>query len=160
MSLIRLVLAAVLLAAPVLAPSTLRADDKGREAELLAVLRSDKPDADKALACKGLAVHGGAAAVPDLAELLDNEQLASWARIPLEAIPDTACDAALRDAAGRLSGKLLVGVVNSLGVRRDAAAVDMLAKLVLDPQQDAAVAGSAAIALGKIGGVASAAAGP
>jgi len=115
MSMIRLMLAAALVAAPGLVPSALRADDAGREAELLAVLRSDKPEADKALACKGLAVHGGAAAVPDLAKLLDNERLASWARIPLEAIPATACDAALRDAAGRLSGKLLVGVVNSLG---------------------------------------------
>jgi HEAT repeat protein len=154
---IRLALAAVLVTASVLASSALRADDAGREAELLAVLRSEKPEADKALACKGLAVHGSAAAVPDLAKLLDNERLASWARIPLEAIPDTACDAALRDAAGRLSGKLLVGVVNSLGVRRDAAAVDLLAKLALDPEQDTAVAGSAAIALGKIGSVAAAA---
>lgn len=154
---LRSMFAAALFAASVLAAPVLRADDAGREAELLAVLRSDKPEADKALACKGLAVHGGAAAVPDLAKLLDNERLASWARIPLEAIPDPACDAALRDAAGRLSGKLLAGVVNSLGVRRDAAAVDLLAKLALDPQQDAAVAGAAAVALGKIGGVAAAA---
>ena len=64
---IRLALAAVLVTASVLAASALRADDAGREAELLAVLRSEKPEADKALACKGLAVHGSAAAVPDLA---------------------------------------------------------------------------------------------
>lgn len=157
MSMLRPMFAVALLAASVLTAPALWADDAGREAELLAVLRSDKPEADKALACKGLAVHGGNASVPDLAKLLDNERLASWARIPLEAIPDPACDAALREAAGRLSGKLLVGVVNSLGVRRDAAAVDLLAKLALDPQQDAAVAGAAAVALGKIGGVAAAA---
>lgn len=157
MSMLRPMFAVALLAASVLTAPALWADDAGREAELLAVLRSDKPEADKALACKGLAVHGGNASVPDLAKLLDNERLASWARIPLEAIPDPACDAALREAAGRLSGKLLVGVVNSLGVRRDAAAVDLLAKLALDPQQDAAVAGAAAVALGKIGGGAAAA---
>ena len=73
-----------------------------RERGALAVLRSDAPEADKALACKTLAVHGSADAVPDLAKLLKNERLASWARIPLEAIPDPACDKALRDAVGGL----------------------------------------------------------
>ena len=56
------------------------------EASLLAVLNSDAPAADKALACKSLAVYGSAEAVPDLARLLPDEQLSSWARIPLEGI--------------------------------------------------------------------------
>ncbi len=120
-----------------------------KEKELIAVLRSDAPEADKAMACKRLAIHGSADAVPDLAKLLGNERLASWARIPLESIPDAACDQALRDAAGGLQGTLLVGVINSLGVRRDAQAVSMLAKLLGDG--DAAVASAAAIALGLVG---------
>ena len=120
-----------------------------QEQELIALLRSDAPEADKALACKRLAIHGSAAAVPELAQLLGNERLASWARIPLESIPDAACDQALREAAGGLRGPLLVGVINSLGVRRDARAVALLATRLGD--DDAAVAAAAAIALGLVG---------
>ena len=45
----------------------------------------------------------------DLAALLANPRLASWARIALEAIPGDEASAALREAAGRLDGRLLVG---------------------------------------------------
>src|SRR5436305_9442994 len=80
------------------------------ERELIAVLRSDAPEAEKALACKHLSVYGSSEAVSDLAKLLSNERLASWARIALEAIPGTAVDEALRKATDSLQGKLLVGV--------------------------------------------------
>jgi len=125
------------------------------EAELIAVLRSDASEADKALVCKKLAIKGSAAAVGDLAKLLANERLASWARIPLEAIPGPEANAALRTAAGSLSGRLLVGVINSIGVRRDAAATSLLEGRLGDA--DAEVAAAAAAALGKIGTAAAAA---
>ena len=64
--------------------------------------------------------------MPELAKLLADEQLASWARIALEAIPGPAADEALRKAPDSLKGKLLVGTINSIGVRRDAGAVDPL----------------------------------
>ena len=50
------------------------------EAELVAVLRGDAPEADKAITCKYLAVKGSPAVVADLAPLLTNPRLASWAR--------------------------------------------------------------------------------
>jgi HEAT repeat protein len=125
------------------------------EAELIVVLRSDASEADKAIVCKKLAIKGSAAAVGDLAKLLANERLASWARIPLEAIPGPEADAALRAAAGSLSGRLLVGVINSIGVRRDAAATSLLEGRLGDA--DAEVAAAAAAALGKIGTPAAAA---
>jgi HEAT repeat protein len=125
------------------------ADPLPAEAELIAVLRSDAAEADKALACKKLAVKGSPVAVGDLAALLANERLASWARIPLEAIPGPEASASLRAAAGSLSGKLLVGAINSIGVKRDAAATDLLVARLADP--DAEVAAAAAAALGKIG---------
>lgn len=124
--------------------------DPEREKQLIATLQGDGPAADKALACKNLAVHGSAAAVPELAKLLGNEQLASWARIPLEAIPSPEADAALRTATGSLTGRLLVGTINSIGVRRDKAAVEVLAARLSD--EDAEVASAAAVALGRIGG--------
>jgi len=128
--------------------------DAAKEKELIATLQSDSPPGDKALACKKLAVIGSEACVPELAKLLGNEQLASWARIPLEAIPGPAADKALRDALPSLKGKLLIGTINSIGVRKDAAASEALASLVKDT--DADVASSAAVALGQIGDAAAA----
>ena len=129
---------------------------KSREQELLAVLRSETPEAEKALAFKGLAVHGSPACVADVATFLSNERLSSWARITLEAIPGDEASAALRTAAGSLTGRLLVGVINSLGVRRDAAAVPLLTKRLADA--DADVVRAAAAALGKVGSADAAAA--
>ncbi|MBX7074016.1 MAG: PBS lyase [Pirellulales bacterium] len=119
------------------------------EAKLLAILRSDAPAADKAIACKRLAIDGSSAAVPDLAKLLTDLELASWARIALEAIPGAAADDALRTASDTLQGKLLVGVINSIGVRRDAGAGEQLRARLTD--SDAQVAAAAAVALGRIG---------
>jgi len=119
------------------------------ERELIALLRSDAPKGEKAIACKNLSVYGSKEAVPDLAKLLADDQLASWARTALEAIPGEASDEALRKATESLQGRLLVGVVNSIGVRRDAKAVDLLSGRLED--KDADVASAAAVALGKIG---------
>src|ERR1700676_976799 len=66
-----------------------------KEPELIAVLRSDAPGAEKAIACKLLAIYGSSEAVPYLARLLPDEKLASWARIALEAIPGPEADEAL-----------------------------------------------------------------
>ncbi len=123
-------------------------------AELVAVLQSDGPKADKALACKFLAVKGAGDAVAAIAPLLADDQLASWARIPLEAIPGKEADEALRSAAGTLQGRLLVGVINSIGVRRDAEAVLLLTKHL--DSDDVEVASAAAAALGRIGNEAAA----
>jgi HEAT repeat protein len=71
------------------------------------------------------------------------------ARYALEPIPDPAVDDALRAAPGTLKGRLLVGAINSIAVRRDTQAVEPLSKLLKDP--DAEVCSAAAVALGKIG---------
>jgi HEAT repeat protein len=125
-----------------------RADEN--EAELIAVLASDAPEADKAIACKKLAIYGSNAAVPELAKLLPNPQLSSWARIPLEVIPGSEADEALREAAGKLDGLLRVGMINSIAVRRDAQAVGFLVEQL--NSEDPQVAEAAAVAIGKIGG--------
>ncbi|MCL4203324.1 MAG: HEAT repeat domain-containing protein [Pirellulaceae bacterium] len=128
-----------------------------RQKSLIAVLESpDSAPGDKAITCKHLMRCGDGEAVPALAKLLTDEQLAAWARIALEAIPDPAAGQALRDAASRLQGRLLVGVVNSIGMRRDAQAVELLSQKLTDA--DAEVAASAAVALGRIGDAAATAA--
>jgi len=140
---------AVMIAFTTLATAGFAAEPPPKEQESLAVLRSTAAEAEKAAACKRLAVHGTAASATDLASLLSNEHLASWARIALEAIPGAEVDAALRKAAGSLSGRLLVGVINTIGVRRDAAAIILLESKLPDP--DPEVAAAAAAALARIG---------
>ncbi len=123
---------------------------RDKEQKYIAVLRSDAPPAEKAITCKHLARCGSRGAVPVLAPLLSDPQLASWARIALEAIPDPAASQALREAAGKLQGRLLIGVIHSLGVRRDPQAVGLLIGRLDDA--DAEVACAAAVTLGRIGG--------
>ncbi len=119
------------------------------EAQLIAVLKSDASQKEKADACRELAHVGTRNAVPVLAAMLGDEKLSHMARYALEPIPDPSVDDALRDALGKLKGRPLLGVIGSLGVRRDAKAVDALAKLLADA--DAETAQAAARALGKIG---------
>jgi len=121
-----------------------------RELKLISVLQSNAPTAEKAITCKRLAIYGTQEAVPALARLLGDKELSSWARISLEAIPGPAADSALRDAVDRLDGELLIGAINSVGVRRDAGAVDALTARLHDVNPD--VASAAAVALGCIGG--------
>ena len=127
------------------------ANSAEKEAKLIAILKSDAPASEKAISCKQLAVYGSANAVPVLAPLLLDPELASWARIPLEAIPGDAPDAAFRSALTKAQGRLLIGTINSIGFRRDTKAVDELIPKLKDP--DSEVASAAAVALGRIGGV-------
>jgi len=135
------------------APAQAASSPKGaadKQREFIAVLQRDSAPADKAMACKQLAIYGTGEAVPALAPLLSDEHLASWARIALEAIPGPAPDRALRQALTRLRGNLLIGVINSIGVRRDANAVLELTGKLKD--SDPGVVSAAAVALGRIGG--------
>jgi HEAT repeat protein len=124
----------------------------GQEERLLAILAADAPPQEKSAACRELARIGTRQAVPVLAPLLVDGNLSDMARFALEPIADPAADEALRGALGKVTGRLLVGVISSLGVRRDAAAVEPLAGLLTDP--DPEVAQAAARALGCIGGAA------
>jgi len=121
-----------------------------KEAKLIELISSSAPKGERAVACKKLAIYGTDAAVPALAELLCDADLASWARIGLEPIPGPVADAAFRDEIPKVQGGLLVGVINSIGVRRDPKAVPALAAKLTDA--DTEVAAAAADALGRIGG--------
>lgn len=128
--------------------SVLQAADAPTAKELIAVLQSDATTFDKAEACRKLAALGDKAAVPALAAFLADEKLASHARCSLETIADRSAAAALREALGKTKGNLRIGVVNSLGVRRDALAVDALQKLAADRASGAA--DESLMALGRI----------
>jgi HEAT repeat protein len=120
-----------------------------QEARLIAVLKSDAGQKAKADACRELARIGTKDSVPVLAGMLADEKMNHMARYGLETIPDPSVDAALREALATLKGRQLVGVIGSLGVRRDAQAVAPLARFLSDA--DALVADAAARAIGSIG---------
>jgi len=105
----------------------------------------------KAIACKKLAFVGTREAIQPMAALLSHPQLANYARFGLEPNPDPSVDDALRAALPKLKGRLQVGVITSIGVRKDAKALDALSKLMND--SDTEVAGAAAASVGMIGGL-------
>jgi HEAT repeat protein len=105
----------------------------------------------KAIACKKLAFVGGKDSIQPIAALLTHPQLSCYARFGLEPNPDPAADDALRAALPKLKGRLQIGVITSIGVRKDAKALDALIKLIDDP--DPQVAGAAAASVGMIGGL-------
>jgi HEAT repeat protein len=111
------------------------------------------PEFQKAKACQRIGELGAKEAVPALSALLGDEHLSTYARYGLEPIAGPSADDALRAALSKLKGNLLIGVINSIGKRRDAKAGPALAKMMY--AADANVARAAAAALGKIGGMAS-----
>jgi hypothetical protein len=105
----------------------------------------------KAIACKKLAFVGGKEAVQPMAALLSHPQLSCYARFGLEPNPDPSVDEVLRAALPKLNGRLQIGVITSIGVRKDAKALDALTKLM--DHSDSEVAGAAAASVGMIGGI-------
>ncbi|MCP4081461.1 MAG: PBS lyase [Planctomycetaceae bacterium] len=119
------------------------------EQEKLNILSSDASAAEKAIACKHLAIHGSVKSLPELAKLLPDPQLSSWARIALEAIPGEQADQVLLEAIPNVDSPMLVGVINSIGVRQNASAVEALKSQLAN--ENGEVAAAAAVALGRIG---------
>lgn len=118
-------------------------------AKLVALLRDQNGSVyAKAKACQRLAVVGDKTATPALAALLTHPELSHYARFALEPMRDTSADDALRAALDKVTGRLLVGVINSIGLRRDAKAIGALARLRND--FDAQIARAADAALGRI----------
>lgn len=123
---------------------------KDLEQRLLASLSTDISRDAKDYVCRKLAIIGSAAAVPTLAGLLTQEANAHLARHALERISGPEAAAALKDALTKTTGKLKIGVIGSLGARREVSAVPALAALLNNA--DAAIVRSATLALAAIGG--------
>jgi len=122
---------------------------KALEQKLVGLLKTDVSQAAKDQICRQLSLVGSAECVPAVAELLPDEKLSHMARYVLERIPAPEATKALRDALPKTKGVQKVGVLNSLGVKRDAESVPALVPLLAD--SDHQVAAAAAAALGAIG---------
>jgi len=120
------------------------------EKRLLRLLRSDATLACKQFICRKLSIIGTEEAVPTLSEMLTDPKTSDMTRYALERIPGPAVDQALREALDETSGKVKIGIINSLGQRGDKKAVRKLGKLMTDTDEEIALA--ALSALGKIGG--------
>ena len=119
---------------------------KDLETRLAAVLKTEASRAAKDVVCRALKTIGTAASVPALAALLADEKLSHMARYALERIPAPEAGQALRTALPKVTGKLKIGMISSLGVRGEEASLAPLQALLAD--SDAAVAQAAAHALG------------
>ena len=126
------------------------AEYKAIETKLVAILIAPETTKDaKRYICRWLAVVGSADCIPAVAPLLTDSDLSHPARIALEPMASPAAGAALRDALPKVHGRLLAGLIGSIGVRRDPEAVSFLAGAAKD--DDAVVANAAIMALGAIG---------
>jgi type 1 glutamine amidotransferase len=124
------------------------AELKKIEKSLLGILTSDSTRAGKQFVCRELSIIGTGQSVSALGNMLTDEETSDMARYALERIPGAAVNAALRGALREAKGKPKVGIINSLGQRRDKRAVRALSRLV--GNQDKTVATAAAAALGQI----------
>jgi len=118
------------------------------EKALLGVLDSDAKRAGKQFVCRELSIIGTEQSVPTLAKMLVDEETSDMARYALERIPGSAVDDALRGALRKARGNARIGIINSLGQRRDKKAVRNLSRMLGRPDQEMAIA--AAAALGQI----------
>jgi HEAT repeat protein len=119
------------------------------EKRLIAWLKSNLSPVALEYVLSKLAVTGSEVCVPAVAVLLPDARLSTAARNVLEALPGSASVKALRLSLPKLRGWQLIGVINSLGVRRDPESVGALARIL--QQEDALTQAAATDALGRIG---------
>jgi HEAT repeat protein len=121
------------------------------EAKLIAVL--EDPGATmpgKQFACQMLRIVGSARCVPAVGRLLTDSQLSHVARQVLLGLADPAVPETLRKALDTTQGSLRIGIINTIGDRRDRPSLKALAALL--DSNDEATARAALNAIGKTGG--------
>ena len=104
----------------------------------------------KRFLCGQISLVGAGKEVSPLAELLSDPELRVAARSALERIPGEDAVVAMRAALSKRTGLTALGLMDTLGKRKDAGAIVGIAAFMRD--KDKAVAAGAAAALGKIGG--------
>jgi HEAT repeat protein len=117
------------------------------ETVLLKFLQSDATPAGKEAAFRGLSLIGSDASIPVLAPMLTQVDTAEMARYALAAIPGPAADEALRKAlAAAPSDRIKIGIMNSLGRRKDSQAAPAIAEFTSASNTEVVAAAAAALA--------------
>ncbi len=141
------------------------------ENQFVQILKSDATYECKEFICRQIWIIGTEKSVPALKNMLIVEKTSDIARYALRENPSPEAGKALRDALEKAEGKVLIGIVNSLGERHDAESVNALIKFIFVAEQetlneekeekdsekeeitDEDIAIAAVASLGKIGGM-------
>jgi len=124
-------------------------------ARLASLLQDSKlTPAARLFVCQQLRLVAGPAELPVLASLLQHNETADPARLALQSMPGPAVTRALLDALAGDGERRRVGILQTLGARRDPTAVTDTLRLLADPLPS--VASAAADALGHMGNAAAA----
>lgn len=100
------------------------------EARLLGFLQSRPSPAGRDFVLSQLALIATDASIPVLLTLQGQAETAETARMILERIPGPAAGEALRKLLAKATGNTRIGIINSLGRRRDPASAPVLAALI------------------------------
>lgn len=118
------------------------------ELRLVTALKDGGSAVAREFICSKLTLIGSSSCVPALIDQLAHAEFATAALNALEAIPGNQATEALRSSLAKTEGLQKIGVINSLGAKRDADSVKALSRLLQN--KDAGIAGAAAAALGAI----------
>ena len=118
------------------------------EKELVKLLNSNATLSGKQFICHLLADIGSTESVNTLASMLYDSNTVEMARFALEKIPSKLVDEVLRNALINLDGRVKIGIINSLGKRKNEESVSQIKKLIY--HSDSEIARAAIAAIGKI----------
>jgi len=121
------------------------------EGLFLEFLRSEASWAAKQFVCGELSIIGTGKSADTLANMLNDPQTSDIALYALQRIQSDKIDVALRGMLPKATGKTRVGIINTMGHRRDGQAVSLLSD-VIDNSNDAPAIEAAVSALGFIAG--------
>lgn len=119
------------------------------EKQFLDFLKSDATLASKDFIFRELRVIGTKQSAQVLGDMLCDPNTSDMARYALEAIKGKEVDSKFRQALNKTQGKTKIGIINSIGKRKDSAAVKDLAKLIYN--NDSQIASASVWALAHIG---------
>ena len=102
------------------------------EKKLASMLKSEETYDCKDFICRQLRLIGTKESVPSLKTLLMEEETSDMARYALLYIPGDQAGKALRDGLKKAKGKILIGIINTLGERRDEECAKRLAQYIDD----------------------------
>ncbi|MHC4743827.1 MAG: HEAT repeat domain-containing protein [Planctomycetota bacterium] len=124
--------------------------DEVKNLELRAIdtIKGDAAIMEKDRACRILRVIGTRDCIEAVVGLLGDEKLSAVARYALESMKYPEVDGALRDALGKTSGQIKVGIINTMAMRGNESNLAVLTPLVKDKDTD--VAKASVWALGRI----------
>ncbi len=118
------------------------------EKELIKLLKSNATLSGKQFVCHLLADIGSNESVNILAAMLYDSSTVEMARFALEEIPNKSVDEALRTALMKPENNEKIGILNSLGKRRDEESVSQIKEMIFS--SDKQIASAAIASLGKI----------